>query len=279
MAIGRRRSHRVRLPAPLDARSTSRSAWASGRYRLSPLRTRQTACVSARRPPNGTAQSARATTARRTASRASARVPQSSWRNASRAPGDPPRHSHHQPCRVPEGRARGDGSRRGPCWSSAPHANDPCCPKLASTSSAARAPDSPARHAQSAPKALTSASANVRVAAPASARGGPARAGSASERNVASPPRARNETRVSPIAPLLAASARQRPSRSKASSHERCSLSSDTLPWTPPPPASTPTAPAPARVCAPSTSWPAKRPARRLVPRTSKPRPVPARPR
>ena len=245
VASGRRSSHRVRLPAPLDARNTSRSDHASGRYKLSPLRTRHTACVSARRPPNGTAQSARATTARRTASRASARAPQSSWRSASRAPGDPPRHSHHQPCRVPVGRARDVGSRRGPCWSSAPHANAPCCPNRESTSSAARAPACPGRHAHSAPNALTSANASARVAAAASACDGPARAGSASERNATSPPRTRSATRVSPTSPVSAASLRQRPWRSNASSSERCSPSSPRLACAVPAPAITPSAPAP----------------------------------
>ena len=268
-ASGRRSSHRVRLPAPLDARSTSRSLHASGKYKLSPLRARHTACVSARRPPYGAAQSARATTARRTASRASARVPQSSWRNASRAPGDPPRHSHHQPCRVPEGRARGDGSRRGPCWSSAPHANDPCCPNRASTSSAARAPACPARHAHSAPNALAVPNGSSRAAEAASAWDGPARAGSASERNAARPPRMRSATCVSPIASLSAASARQRPRGSNASSAERSSPSSDTLPCAVPPPASMPNAPGPARTRVPNTSRFAKRPPKTLAPRDS----------
>jgi len=260
LATGRLSSHRVRDPVPLDARSTSRSAPASGRYRLSPLLTRHTACVMSRRPPNGAAQSARATTARRTASRANARAPHSSWRSVSRAPGGPPRHSHHQPCRVPVARASGDGSRRAPCCSSTPDANDACCPKGASTSSAARAPGCPARHAHSAPKPRTVPNARSRLADAASARDGPERAGSASERNAVWPPRARSATRVSPIALAAAPSARQRPSGSSASSSERSSPSKAALACAARPLASTPSEPAPAAARAPSSVWRANRP-------------------
>ena len=217
-ANGRRSSGSVRVPAPLTERSTSRSAPASGNTSPSPLLARHTACVTATRAPNGSSHSPRATATRRTASRANARAPHSSWRSASLAPGGPPRHSHHQPCRVPVGRALGAGSRRGPCCSSTPSANDPLFPRPASTSSAARAPSAPARQAHSAPNAVARSAPQSCAAEAASARAGPLRAGSASERKPACPPRARSDSRVSPAVARTLASARQRPRVSAAHS-------------------------------------------------------------
>lgn len=260
-ASGRRSSARVRVPAPLAARSTNRSAPASGRYRLSPLRAHHTACVTTMRPPEGTTRSARATTARRTASRANARAPHSSCRNASFMVEDPPRHSHHQPCRVPEVRARGDGSRRDPCCSRTPSANDACCPRPASTSSAPRAPGWPARHAHSAPNALLRTRPHSRVADAASARAGPLRAGSASERNPTSPPRTRRVSRASAASVASAASARQRPEGSIAHSSARPGSSSARLPWRSCRVASAPSEAGPSVTRAPARSRLAKRPA------------------
>ncbi len=278
-ASGRRSSARVRTPAPLAARSTSRSAPASGRYRLSPLRARHTACVTVMRPPSGTARSTRATTARRTASRANARVPQSSWRSANLATGGPPRHSHHHPCRVPVGRAFGDGSRRGPCCCRTPSANDACCPRPASTSSAPRAPDRPARQFHSAPNALARSSPQSRVADAESARAGPLRAGSASERNATSPPRSRSESRVSPASPASAASARQRPRASMASSSDRAVASNPRLACRECRAASAPSEMEPCSRRAPTRSRFAKRPASTPPRGESNATPEPERPR
>ncbi len=278
-ASGRRSSARVRAPAPLAARSTSRSAPASGRYRLSPLRVRHTACVTAMRPPNGMARSTRATTARRTASRANARVPQSSWRSASLAAGGPPRHSHHQPCRGPVGRAFGDGSRRGPCCCSTPSANDPCCPRPASTSSAPRAPERPARQFHSAPNVLARNTPQSRVADAARARAGPLLAGSASERNPTRPPRSRSESRVSPAFPVSAASARQRPRASIASSSDRAEASNPRLACRERRVASAPSEMGPWPRRAPNRSCFAKRPASTPPRGESNATPEPERPR
>ncbi len=278
-ASGRRSSARVRVPAPLAARSTNRSAPASGRYRLSPLRAHHTACVTTMRPASGTARSARATTARRTASRANARAPHSSWRSASLRVDDPPRHSHHQPCRVPEARARGDGSRRGPCCSRTPIANDACCPRPASTSSAPRAPDWPARHAQIAPNARARTWPHSRVADAASARAGPLRAGSASERNATRPPRTRSVSRVSAASVASAASARQRPVGSSAHSSARPGSSSAKLPCRSCRVASTPNEAGPSVTRAPARLRFAKRPASTPPNRASNATPEPERPR
>jgi len=278
-ANGRRSSGSVRLPAPLTERSTSRSVPASGRTSPSPLFARHTACVTTTRAPNGRFHSPRAAATRRTASRANARAPQSSWRSASLAPGGPPRHSHHQPCRVPMGRALGAGSRRGPCCSNIPSASDPLFPRPASTSSAARAPSSPARHAHSAPNAVARNTPQSCAADAASARAGPLRAGSASERKPACPPRTRNDNRVSPATARRLPSARQRPRASLAHSAAWTPLSNVRLVWCSAREASAPsdTGPAPSRT--PARSRRPKRPASSPPSGASNSTPEPERPR
>ena len=185
-------------------------------------------------------------------------------------------------------RACGGGSRRAPCCSSAPHANAAWCPSPRSTSSAARAPGCPARHDHSAPKPRTVPTPPLprsRLADAESARAGPARAGSASDRNEASPPRTRSARRVSPASRVSEPSARQRPRRSTASSSARGSMSSmssrssEALACTSRPPASTPRAAGPASARAPTILRLEKLPARTEACVDSHASPEPERPR
>lgn len=96
-------------------------------------------------------------------------------------------------------------------------------------SSAPRAPATPGRNAQSAPCTTARRDSSPRSSVAASAREGPLRLGSASERNVAEPARTRSANEEPSRAWSIAPSARQRPRASPAHSAARPSPSSAAL--------------------------------------------------